>query len=106
MSKSFWSGMRVGWIRAEPAILATIAARRPAVDLGTPILEQLAATRLLKVADEQLASFNFSLLEHLGYSKADIETANTYCCGAMTVEGAPHLKAEHLHAILARRSAA
>ena len=51
---------------------------------------------VLKVSDEQLASFNFSLLEHLGYSKADIETANTYCCGAMTVEGAPHLKAEHL----------
>src|SRR3546814_4480163 len=25
-----------------------------------------------------------------------IEAANTYACGAMTLEGAPHLKAEHL----------
>jgi DNA-binding transcriptional MocR family regulator len=54
MSKSFWAGLRVGWIRAEPSTLATIAARRPAVDLGTAILEQLAAARLLAVADDVL----------------------------------------------------
>ena len=38
MSKSFWGGLRIGWIRAEQATLATIAARRPSVDLGTAIL--------------------------------------------------------------------
>ena len=54
MSKSFWGGLRVGWIRAEPATLATIAATRAAVDLGTPILEQLAAARLLQVRDQIL----------------------------------------------------
>ena len=54
MSKSFWSGLRIGWIRAERGTLATIAARRPSVDLGTAIVEQLASARLLAVADEVL----------------------------------------------------
>ncbi|MFN3007303.1 PLP-dependent aminotransferase family protein [Mycolicibacterium wolinskyi] len=54
MSKSFWGGLRVGWIRAERATLATIAAIRPSVDLGTSILEQLAAARLLATRDEVL----------------------------------------------------
>lgn len=54
MSKSFWGGLRVGWIRAERSTLATIAAIRPSLDLGTPILEQLAAARLLALHDEVL----------------------------------------------------
>jgi ribonucleoside-diphosphate reductase alpha chain len=33
---------------------------------------------------------------HLGFTKAEIEAANIHVCGAMTLEGAPHLKAEHL----------
>src|SRR5262245_65923770 len=36
------------------------------------------------------------MLAALGFSKQQIEEANTYCCGAMTLEGAPHLKDEHL----------
>ncbi len=47
MSKSFWGGLRVGWIRAERATIATIAALRPSIDMGTPVLEQCAAARLL-----------------------------------------------------------
>ncbi|HEX5144307.1 MAG TPA: PLP-dependent aminotransferase family protein [Mycobacterium sp.] len=54
MSKSFWGGMRVGWLRAERATLATLAARRPSVDLGTAIVEQLAAARLLDSGDDVL----------------------------------------------------
>ena len=38
ISKSFWGGLRIGWIRAERGTLATIAAVRPSVDMGTPIL--------------------------------------------------------------------
>jgi ribonucleoside-diphosphate reductase alpha chain len=44
----------------------------------------------------QLDDVAFDLLTALGFSKADVEAANTYCCGAMTLEGAPHLKHEHL----------
>lgn len=47
MSKSFWGGMRIGWIRAEPGVLATIRAIRPSIDLGTSVVEQLAAAWLL-----------------------------------------------------------
>jgi len=36
------------------------------------------------------------MLTALGFTKHEIEAANTYCCGAMTLEGAPFLKPEHL----------
>ncbi|WP_421983236.1 vitamin B12-dependent ribonucleotide reductase [Roseibium sp.] len=49
----------------------------------------------LGVSDEQLEDTEFDLLTFLGYSKADIEAANTHVCGAMTLEGAPFLKEEH-----------
>jgi ribonucleoside-diphosphate reductase alpha chain len=45
---------------------------------------------------EQLNDPSFEMLTALGFSKAEIEAANIHVCGAMTVEGAPHLKAEHL----------
>src|SRR6185312_6973935 len=35
------------------------------------------------------------LLQAVGFTKREIEAANIHVCGAMTVEGAPHLKAEH-----------
>lgn len=45
--KSFWGGLRIGWIRAETATIGALAAARASLDLGTPILEQLAAVALL-----------------------------------------------------------
>jgi ribonucleoside-diphosphate reductase alpha chain len=45
---------------------------------------------------EQYNDFGWSLLEALGFSDEEIEAANTYICGTMTVEGAPYLKDEHL----------
>lgn len=38
----------------------------------------------------------FDLLTYLGFTKKQIEEANTFVCGTMTIEGAPFLKAEHL----------
>ncbi len=52
--------------------------------------------RKLKISDEQLADPAFELLAHLGFSKREIEAANIHVCGAMTLEGAPGLKDEHL----------
>ena len=54
MSKSFWGGLRIGWIRAERNTIATLAALRPSVDMGTAILEQLTAAKLLARRDELL----------------------------------------------------
>jgi ribonucleoside-diphosphate reductase alpha chain len=50
----------------------------------------------LGFTQEQLNDFNFDMLTALGFTKANIEEANNYCCGTMTLEGAPHLKDEHL----------
>jgi ribonucleoside-diphosphate reductase alpha chain len=49
----------------------------------------------LGVEADALAAPNFDLLTHLGFTKREIEAANIHVCGAMTVEGAPHLKPEH-----------
>jgi ribonucleoside-diphosphate reductase alpha chain len=49
----------------------------------------------LGVSPEVIASPSFDLLAHMGFTKREIEAANIHVCGAMTVEGAPHLKAEH-----------
>lgn len=52
-------------------------------------------TDTLKVPPEKLADPSFELLPFLSFSKADIEAANIHVCGAMTLEGAPHLRPEH-----------
>ena len=49
----------------------------------------------LGVDAADLAAPSFDLLAHLGFTKREIEAANIHVCGAMTVEGAPHLKPEH-----------
>ena len=51
--------------------------------------------KALGVSDEQMEDAEFDLLSFLGFSKTDIEAANTHVCGAMTLEGAPFLKEEH-----------
>ena len=53
-------------------------------------------TSALGIPAEKLNDPTFELLAHLGFSKSDVEAANTHVCGAMTLEGAPHLKDEHL----------
>jgi ribonucleoside-diphosphate reductase alpha chain len=53
-------------------------------------------TSKLGIPADKLDDLSFDMLAHLGFSKAEIDAANTYCCGAMTLEGAPFLKAEHL----------
>jgi ribonucleoside-diphosphate reductase alpha chain len=49
----------------------------------------------LGVEPADLSAPNFDLLAHLGFSRREIDAANIHVCGAMTVEGAPHLKPEH-----------
>ena len=50
----------------------------------------------LGFTDEQLNDFSFNMLEALGFEKDAIEAANMHVCGSMTLEGAPHMKDEHL----------
>jgi ribonucleoside-diphosphate reductase alpha chain len=50
----------------------------------------------LGIASGALDDPAFDLLAALGFARTEIDAANVYCCGAMTLEGAPHLKPEHL----------
>ncbi|MBI5105744.1 MAG: PLP-dependent aminotransferase family protein [Solirubrobacterales bacterium] len=50
MSKAFWAGLRIGWVRASPTLVQRLAAARATVDLSSPVVEQLVATELLRDA--------------------------------------------------------
>ncbi|NBC03447.1 MAG: vitamin B12-dependent ribonucleotide reductase, partial [Bacteroidetes bacterium] len=50
---------------------------------------------VLGLSENQLSDHNFDMLRFLGYSKDQIQDANDYVCGTMTIEGAPHLKEKH-----------
>jgi ribonucleoside-diphosphate reductase alpha chain len=53
-------------------------------------------TTQLGLAPDRMDMADFDLLAELGFTKSEIDAANIYCCGAMTLEGAPHIKDEHL----------
>src|SRR5690606_19155967 len=61
-----------------------------AFNLGEECLQRLG----FKESDYN--DFEWNLLEALGYTDEQIEEANIYVCGTMTVEGAPYLKDSHL----------
>lgn len=53
-------------------------------------------TETLGYSIDQIDSWEFDLLKELGFTQEQIEAANEYCCGTMTLEGAPHLDEKHL----------
>ena len=58
--------------------------------LGDDCLQRLGFT------EQQYADWNFDLLDALGFSEDEIDAANDYVCGTMTIEGAPFLQEKHL----------
>ncbi len=58
--------------------------------LGADTLERLGFT------EDEYGTFEFRLLTALGFSKEQIRAANDFICGRQTIEGAPHLRTEHL----------
>ncbi|HEY8749017.1 MAG TPA: LAGLIDADG family homing endonuclease [Tepidisphaeraceae bacterium] len=52
--------------------------------------------RRLDITETEWQQPNFNLLRRLGFIKAQVDEANDTICGRGTVEGAPHLKDEHL----------
>jgi DNA-binding transcriptional MocR family regulator len=76
LSKSVWGGLRIGWIRAAPALIDRLATSRALGDMSGPVLEQLVAAHLLEnpetAFDEQrrrladgAAVLTSALAEHL-----------------------------------------
>jgi len=54
LSKSHWAGLRTGWIRADESLIQRFAAARTTMDLGGPVVEQLAAAHLVTALSEPL----------------------------------------------------
>mgnify|MGYP001168673243 FL=1 len=54
------------------------------------------ALQRLGLTVDEYTSFDFDLLAWLGFTKEQIQEANDHICGRQTIEGAPHLRDEHL----------
>ena len=55
-SKPYWGGLRVGWLRGHDAVVQAVVRHRPSLDLGAPVMEQLAAAMLLSGDPAPLAA--------------------------------------------------
>jgi DNA-binding transcriptional MocR family regulator len=62
LSKPFWAGLRVGWIRAPEEMVTRLAAARAVVDIGSPTIEQLAAAHVFTELDTIVAARRAQLL--------------------------------------------
>lgn len=47
MSKPFWGGLRIGWIRGPAELITRLATVRAAIDMGGAVLDQLVAAHIL-----------------------------------------------------------
>jgi DNA-binding transcriptional MocR family regulator len=65
LSKVAWGGLRVGWIRAPRQHVARFAAAKSELDLGSSLLSQAVAVRLLRRVDELKAAAQAQAIEHL-----------------------------------------
>lgn len=54
LSKSHWGGLRTGWIRATTELISRFSPARSSMDLGGPVMEQLAAAHLVRALDHAL----------------------------------------------------
>lgn len=62
-SKTFWGGLRIGWIRADQASIRKLAAVRASVDIASPVLEQEAVIHLHQHIDDVLPGLHARLRE-------------------------------------------
>lgn len=95
-----------GTLLDAPAINhATLLAKGLSADTITAVEKALPAAQhisyafnrwTLGAAFDDFVVYNDDFLGALGFSEDDIDAANLYACGAMTIEGAPHLKPDHL----------
>lgn len=68
-SKLLWAGLRVGWVRASPGVVARLGEARKAVDLAGPVVDQLVTARLLDDAPAARAARRSGLAA----SRAEVE---------------------------------
>ncbi|WLP89054.1 PLP-dependent aminotransferase family protein [Gordonia sp. NB41Y] len=64
LSKLFWGGLRVGWIRGEPAMIARVADVKQTIDVTTSVLDQVVASEALLGARAIAEERRRSLMDH------------------------------------------
>ena len=62
-SKTYWGGLRIGWIRAPLDLLGRVADARLTLDLSAPLLDQLVQLELLAGREAIVASRHARLVE-------------------------------------------
>ena len=55
-SKSYWGGLRTGWVRAPEGIIARLAAAKAAADLGSPPFQQAILAALVRERHDEILS--------------------------------------------------
>ncbi len=73
MSKVFWGGLRVGWVRGDEAVILRLSRAKARADLGTPLLSQLIAAWLLDRLEEVAAARIDELSDRYAAATAVIE---------------------------------
>lgn len=73
MSKLFWGGLRIGWIRADPTTIERLGRMKTVTNYGTPIIDQLVAARLLPQVDVVAGRRRQELPERLAVLEAALE---------------------------------
>lgn len=73
-SKSYWGGLRVGWIRAHSEFIRRLALRRESIDIATSVLEQLAVVELLERSEEILSARRAALRQQRDHLVAALQT--------------------------------
>ncbi|OED00771.1 hypothetical protein A9Z06_12475 [Rhizobium sp. YK2] len=77
MSKLFWGGLRIGWIRAGRGLIKTLAAFKAASDLGNPILDQAIAARMFPYLAQARSHRRDELQRHLARLQQELRRRST-----------------------------
>lgn len=70
LTKPIWGGLRIGWVRAPADVAARLARLKALADLGSPVLDQALAARLLPRLDTLAAERDAALRERRDYLEA------------------------------------
>ena len=65
LSKCYWPGLRVGWVRAAPEMVQRLGRLRASVDLGGPVLDQAAAVHVFNDFERATAPVRAAARERL-----------------------------------------
>lgn len=63
LSKLFWSGLRIGWVRAAPPLIQQLGRIKSTCDLGAPLITQAIETELLQHTDRAKTARKVQLTE-------------------------------------------